>query len=136
VICGSGVDIIEIDRIRKAFKRWKDSFPKRVFTQKEIEYCQRKKDPAAHYAARFAAKEALIKALASRSFKRIRLSEIEIVADQGRERPKVTLYGTAKELADALNVRSVFVSIAHDNKYAVAQVILESREHPLSLRGA
>ena len=129
MICGSGVDIIEIDRIRKAFRRWKDSFPQRVFTRKEIEYCESKKDPVAHYAARFAAKEALIKALANKSFERIRLSEIEIVADQGRERPKVALYGNAQEVAMALKVEDIFVSISHSKKYAVAQIILEGNKN-------
>lgn len=130
MICGSGVDIIEIERVRKTFARWNSSFLRRIFTTREISYCENKRDPYPHYAARFAAKEALIKAMASRSFRRIRLSDIEIVADEGRERPQVKLSGNAKELAKTLEIDHIFVSISHSKQYAVAHIILEGREQP------
>lgn len=128
MICGSGVDIIEIDRVRKTFARWNNSSLRRVFTSREIDYCKKKRDPYPHYAARFAAKEALIKAMASKSFSRIRLSEIEIVADEGRERPQVKLAGNARELARTLEIDNIFVSLSHSKKYAVAHIILENHE--------
>lgn len=130
MLSGSGVDIIEIERVRRAFARWNGCFSERVFTAREIAYCQDKRDPYPHFAARFAAKEALIKAMASRSFRRIRLREIEICADDGRERPQVKLTGGAADLAATLGIERILVSLSHSRRYAVANVILEGREQP------
>lgn len=117
MIKGIGIDIVEIRRVRKLIKQYRNRFLDRTFTQKEIQYCQNKPNPAQHYAGRFAAKEALIKAFG----KPLALKEIE-VENLAQKGPRIKLNGTAKKY---LKNKKILLSISHDHEYAVAQVVLE-----------
>lgn len=117
MIKGIGIDIIEIKRVRKLINRYRHKFLERTFTKKEIRYCQNKPNPAQHYAGRFAAKEALIKAFG----KPLALKEIE-VENPAQKGPRIKLNGPARK---SLKNKNILLSISHDHEYAVAQVVLE-----------
>ncbi|HHV96330.1 MAG TPA: holo-ACP synthase [Clostridiaceae bacterium] len=123
-----GIDIIEVDRIRKAIEKRGNSFKNKVFTENEISYCESKN--ASRYqsfAARFAAKEAASKALGTGFGGKISLKDIEIVNDSSNK-PHLVLKGNAKELYDGMNAKSISVSLSHCKEYAIAQVIIETEE--------
>ncbi len=117
-IYGIGTDIIEIERIREAIHRTA-SFKKKVYTQKEIEYIETKKNPYASYAGRFAAKEAVSKALGT-GIRGFSLSDVEIVNDV-LGKPVVNLYNVLKEVAEGMKIQ---ISISHSREYAVSTVII------------
>ena len=122
MITGIGVDIAEIDRIRKAIGG--AAFVSRVFTVGEQEYCKaRGSHCAASYAARFAAKEALVKALGT-GFVGGSWHDIEVVVNE-RGRPDIRLTGFFAAEAERQGVSRIFVSLSHSQEYAVAQVVLE-----------
>ena len=123
MIIGIGVDLVDVQRFESIIYRWKDKFLKRVFTDKEIKYCNNKKNPAQRFATRFAAKEAFIKALFSKTHKGVRFTEIEI--DQEEDRPIVNLYGYAKDYADKKNIKNTHLMVSHDGEYGIANVVLE-----------
>jgi holo-[acyl-carrier protein] synthase len=102
----------------------KDGLAEELFTPAEIAYCRSKRYPQQHFAARFAAKEALFKALASGKRGAMSWQEIEIlVNDLGK--PHVTLSGAVKTYAETLGVKTVFASLSHTKEYAAATVLLE-----------
>lgn len=113
-----GVDIIEIDRIRRALGRW-PRMSARLFTPRERLYCDRASDSAPHYAARFAAKEAVAKALG----RPLRWHDVEVVADAAG-RPHIGLSGEAARLARVPEGGALLVSLSHSRDYAVACVLL------------
>jgi len=116
-----GIDIIEIDRIEKAIARWGDTFLRRVYTEPELKLYQKK---PTSLAARFAGKEAVIKALG----KQARVSvwkEIEIVSDPNGK-PSVHLYGNAQNQASSLGLSGFAISLSHSREYAIALVAGES----------
>jgi holo-[acyl-carrier protein] synthase len=113
-----GIDIVEIDRIRHALRR-RPRLAARLFTDHERAYCDRRADPAPHYAARFAAKEAAAKALG----RWLRWREVEVVTDP-TGRPTICLYGEAAALAHTGEGGQMVVSLSHDREYAVACVLL------------
>ncbi|MFA6850053.1 MAG: holo-ACP synthase [Selenomonadaceae bacterium] len=121
MIVGTGIDIIEIKRVRKAIESQK--FVQRVFTQKEIVYCEsRGVQAAASYAARFAGKEAIMKALGT-GLRKGSLVEIEILSD-ALGCPTVSLNGYFCELAQEKRVTDIHISLSHAREYAAAQAIL------------
>ncbi len=121
MIIGSGIDIIEIHRIEKAI--CKEKFVKRVFTAAEQAYCDAKgKQRAASYAARFAGKEALLKALGT-GLVGGELLNIEIIPNE-KGAPQVILTGYFASYAAELGVRQIYISLSHAQQYATAQVIL------------
>lgn len=121
MIVGTGIDIVETERIREAIKSQR--FVERIFTKNEIEYCySRGAHAGASFAARFAAKEAVIKAL-NVNGKGIFWKEIEITRN-GNKVPQVKLYGECREIADSQGVLSIFLSLSHHQTSAIAQVIL------------
>ncbi len=122
---GTGIDIAETERIEQALKRHGDRFSRKIFTPAEIAYCERFKNKAERYAARFAAKEAAFKALGTGWANGVRWLDVEI-SHQASGKPELRFSGRARELAGALGVARAVVSISHTNRYAVAQVILES----------
>ncbi|HVA01246.1 MAG TPA: holo-ACP synthase [Terriglobia bacterium] len=122
---GTGIDIAETQRIEQALERHGERFSQRIFTPSEIAYCERFKNKAERYAARFAAKEAAFKALGTGWANGMRWLDIEI-GHQPSGKPELLLSGRARELADQLGVTRAVVSISHANRYVVAQVILES----------
>jgi holo-[acyl-carrier protein] synthase len=125
MIVGMGVDIAETVRIGAAIERHGDRFHKRLYTPAEIAYCERFKNKAERYAARFAAKEAAFKALGTGWGNGVHWLDVEIT-HQPSGKPEVIFTGRAKEVADRLGVTRAGVSISHANRYVVAQVILES----------
>lgn len=124
MIAGIGVDIVEISRIRALYERYGERFLKRAFGPEEIRHCIGRIDPSASLAARFAAKEAFVKALGTGMTSGIRFVDIQVT---GARPPRIELYGKALELADGMGVRGVHVSLSHERTHAVAMVIVEVR---------
>ncbi|MGI2336311.1 MAG: holo-ACP synthase [Dehalogenimonas sp.] len=110
-----GIDVVEISRIEKAVARWGDSFLERIYTAEELRL-YRGKLPS--LAARFAAKEAAVKAL---GVNELIYHDIEITAESGG-RPSITLYGRARSQASELGITDLTVSLSHSREYAAAVV--------------
>ena len=124
MIFGTGVDIAETLRIEQSLDRHGERFAKRVFTPAEITYCEKFKNRAERYAARFAAKEAAFKALGTGWRGGIRWLDVEVVhLPSGK--PELVLSGRAQEIAHELRVTRMSVSISHSDRYVVALVIFE-----------
>ncbi len=120
MIKGFGIDIIEIKRVEKTISRW-PNFTKRIFTANERRYCLRKPRPHIHFALRFAAKEAVAKALGT-GLNGLSWQEIEILRNK-KERPKVILKGKAQEMAREKEIKEVLVSLSFTRENAVASAI-------------
>jgi holo-[acyl-carrier protein] synthase len=123
-ILGTGIDIVENARISKASNRWGDRFLMRLFTPSEIECVGKRADRAGYFASRFAAKEAFLKALGTGFSKGIRWVDMEVVRPEG-QRPTMIISGRAQELMDQMGVKTIHLSLSHERKYSIAQVILE-----------
>jgi len=125
VILGSGVDLCEVPRIEASIARYGSRFLERIFTAREIAYADRKANRFERYAARFAAKEAGMKALGTGWSHGVRWRDIEVSRQPGG-RPTITFHGKAAEFAVRLGVVHVALSLSHTAEQAIAQVILES----------
>lgn len=125
MIVGSGVDLCEVPRIESAIARHGRRFIERIFTEGEIAYAESKANRYERYAARFAAKEAGMKALGTGWRGGIAWRDFE-VANLSSGQPTLRFYGKAAEIAEKLGVRSVALSITHTAGQALAMVILES----------
>lgn len=125
VIVGSGIDVAEVSRLAAAIERFGRRFIERVFTVAEIRYCESKANRIERYAARFAAKEAGMKALGTGWNHGVRWLDIEVDREPGR-RPTILFHGKAAEFAQKLGVRNIALSITHTEAEAIAQVILEN----------
>lgn len=123
MILGLGIDIVEIDRIKKSVEEFGDKFLERIFTQTELEYSLSKKNKYQHLAARFAAKEAVIKALSSFN-KTINLKDIEVY-NQINGIPIVKIYGEANSILGDDKVLNI--SLSHTEKYATCVAILSQK---------
>ena len=122
MLIGVGCDVIEIARVQRAVER--QSFVERVFAPEEIAYCEsRGKQAAASYAARFAAKEAVLKALGT-GLRGGELKEIVITNDE-LGKPSVQLLGYHAELASKLGVKNIEISMSHSREMALAYVVME-----------
>ena len=124
MIIGAGVDIAEVPRLERAIARYGARFLERVFTPLEIEYCDRHKNRFERYAARFAAKEAGMKALGVGWRGGIRWRDLEVV-NLRDGKPTLRLHGEAARIAEKHKVRNVSLSLTHTQRQALAQVILE-----------
>jgi holo-[acyl-carrier protein] synthase len=122
MIIGIGVDLVKIDRINKAGKNH-SGFLERLFTEREREYCSKQKFPAQHYAARFAAKEAVLKAIGTGWSAGVKWTDMEVLHGEGGG-PIVNISGRVKDLMDLKGVKQILLSYSHDEGYAVAQVVL------------
>jgi holo-[acyl-carrier protein] synthase len=125
MIVGTGIDIAEVPRIRQAIERFGDRFLRRIFTAGEIRYCDAKRNRAERYAARFAAKEAAMKALGTGWNHGVRWRDCEVVRMPGG-RPTMSFHGKAGEIAARMGVKNAALSLSHTAEEAIAQVILES----------
>jgi holo-[acyl-carrier protein] synthase len=125
MILGSGVDIAEVPRIRESVERFGDRFLRRIFTDGEIRYCERKVTRYQSYAARFAAKEAGMKALGTGWSRGIRWRDIEVVRVKG-QRPTLQFHGEAAAIAAKLGTKNIALSLTHTSEQALAHVILEN----------
>jgi holo-[acyl-carrier protein] synthase len=125
MIVGTGIDITEVPRIAQSIQRFGDRFLHRVFTEGEIRYCESKANRVERFAARFAAKEAGMKAIGTGWSHGVRWRDIEVVRQPGG-RPTIAFHGKAAEFAVKLGVAHVALSLSHTPEMAIAQVILES----------
>ena len=128
MVLGLGTDMIEVKRVERLASKG-ESYLEGIFTTGEIAYCDSKRFSAQHLAARFAAKEAFLKALGTGWREGIRFVDIEIHhTDQGA--PKIHLTGKAKEILTALSASPYYISVSmsHLKEYATATVIIETRE--------
>jgi len=125
MIVGTGIDIAEVPRIRDSIARFGERFLHRVFTDGEIRYCDSKANRVERYAARFAAKEAAMKALGTGWNRGVRWRDIEVVRQPGG-RPTIAFRGKAAEFAAQLGAKNVSLSLSHTQEQAIASVILES----------
>jgi holo-[acyl-carrier protein] synthase len=124
MIVGTGIDITEVARIREAIQRHGERFLQRIFTEGEIQYCESKANRVERYAARFAAKEAGMKAIGTGWNHGVRWRDIEVARKPGG-RPTLLLHGKAAEFAAKLGATNVALSLTHTAQQAMAQVILE-----------
>lgn len=118
---GLGVDIVDVERMGRVLSRT-PRFAMRVFTDRERAYCEGRGRPEMHYAARFAAKEAVAKALGS-GFSGFGPADVEVVSDEETGRPLVRLHGGAAQVAERQGVVAVHVSLSHTPKLAVANAV-------------
>jgi holo-[acyl-carrier protein] synthase len=125
MIVGTGIDIAEVPRIRQSIERFGDRFLRRIFTPGEIRYCDSKLNRMERYAARFAAKEAAMKALGTGWNHGVRWQDCEVVREPSG-RPTIKFHGKASEFAAKLGVKNAALSLSHTQEQAIAQVILES----------
>ena len=124
MIVGTGIDIVEVPRIAASLDRFGERFTRKIFTDDEIRYCESKQNKAERYAARFAAKEAAMKALGT-GWRGLGWKEIEVRRRPG-SRPTVVFSGRAAELAERFGVVRASLSLSHTGQHAIAEVILES----------
>jgi len=125
MIVGMGVDIAEIDRIEAAIRRYGAPFLERLYTPAEVAYCESHKDRFERYAARFAAKEAAMKALGTGWSRGVRWRDIEVKREPSGK-PSLHLEGAALEIARRMGVKHIALSITHSGNLALAQVIFEA----------
>jgi holo-[acyl-carrier protein] synthase len=123
MIVGIGLDLVKIARLQAIAERWRDRFLVRLYTEAERRYCFRRASPYASLAARFAAKEAVLKALGTGWSAGIRWVDIQVLNDaQGK--PVATAAGRAGALLREAGVTGIHISLSHDADYAIAQAIL------------
>jgi holo-[acyl-carrier protein] synthase len=125
MIVGTGIDIAEVPRIAAAIARYGDRFLRKIFTEGEIRYCGSKANRMERFAARFAAKEAAMKALGTGWNHGVRFRDVEVSRQPGK-RPTITFHGKAAEFADKLGAKNIALSLSHTAEQAIAQVILEN----------
>jgi holo-[acyl-carrier protein] synthase len=125
MIVGTGVDIAEVGRIAASIERFGRRFTERVFTADEIRYCESKANKAERYAARFAAKEAAMKAIGTGWRHGVTWQDIEVRRATGG-RPSVSFRGRAAEFFAKLGAQRAHLSLTHTADFAMAQVILEA----------
>lgn len=124
MIVGTGIDLAEVARIRSSIERFGAKFTERIFTPAEIAYVERKANKFERYAARFAAKEAGMKAIGTGWKRGVRWQDFEVV-NLPSGKPTLRLHGVAAEFAARLNVRNVSLSLTHTAESGMAHVILE-----------
>lgn len=124
MILGTGIDITEAPRVAEAISRFGERFLHRIYTEGEMRYCDSKANRVERYAARFAAKEASMKALGTGWSRGIRWRDIEVYRSPG-SRPTIRFHGKAAERATRLGVKNIALSLSHTSDQAIASVILE-----------
>jgi holo-[acyl-carrier protein] synthase len=123
MIFGIGIDVVENARVADAIRRHGDRFIRKIYHAGEAEYCRAMKDPAPHFAARFAAKEAVSKALGTGFAGQFSWKDIEVRRKATGE-PFIVLHDGAAELAKRLGIASVLISLSHSRDYAVANAVV------------
>ena len=125
-IIGVGTDIVECLRVGRMIERHGELFLARIYTEREVRFCQSRRRATEHFAARWAAKEAILKSLGQPWRRGVEWTDLEVVQEPG-DPPEVVLYGATKELARGLRVSGVMLSMGHCRAYATA--------HAVALRG-
>ena len=123
-IAGTGIDLVENDRMRHVLDRWGDAFKNRVFLKSEQDYCDSKAVPNQSYAARFAVKEAVAKAFGTGMTPQLGWLDIEVMRNPGTGAPSVKLSAKGEKLAEERAVTKILISLSHTHSHAVAQAIL------------
>ena len=126
MILGLGTDIVAVHRIDRVIKG-NPRFIEKVFSSREQQYCSSKANPAQSYAARFAAKEAFMKALGTGWDEGISWIQIEVIND-AKDKPSLQLSGATQTLAKSRGMQLIHLSLSHEKDYAIATVILEKRD--------
>jgi len=124
-IHGVGTDIVRTDRIKQAVEKWEEKFLNRIFTSGEISFSYKKKDPYQSLSARFAAKEAFIKAVGSPF--QVSFAEIEIINNPSGK-PDICLIGRVRDFFNQNQLGKIHLSISHEREYAIAFVLIEGKE--------
>jgi holo-[acyl-carrier protein] synthase len=124
MVLGVGTDLVETKRVQDSIDRFGERFVERIFTAGEIAYCNRKRNSAESFAARFAAKEAAAKALGTGISRGVSWKEFEVRRETSG-RPTLHLSGRAAELAEAMGVRKIQLSLTHSRELAMAVVVVE-----------
>ncbi len=124
MILGTGVDIVEVERIRRAVERYGERFTGRIFTEREADYCRLAPRPEQRFATRFAAKEAALKALGVGWQKGTRFRDVE-VSNDSLGAPSISFGGKAGQISECLGVTRIHVSLSHHKDFAIAHVLLE-----------
>ena len=124
MIIGTGLDIIEIKRIKNSIEKYTPNFEQRVFSPGEINYCQSQGDPAKHFAARFAVKEAVSKCLGTGISETLGFKDMEVVHEKSGK-PVLKMTGKGQELFKKLKLKTIHISISHDRTHAIAHAIAE-----------
>lgn len=123
MIIGVGIDIVEVPRIRKAVLKWEGSFLRRIFTNREMMFSNKDASSMQHLAARFAAKEAVLKAFGGNDKKNVEWTDMEILNEKSG-RPKVRLHGAMRNIQRRARVSDIMISLSHTPTYAMACVVL------------
>ncbi len=124
MIYGTGIDLVDNNRINKVIEKWGDKFLNRVFSDREIDYCCRHAQAHIHYGARFAVKESFLKAMGIGLGRGVKLKEIEVMNEEGGK-PSLVLYGEARQVYENAGIQNNHISITHTKNYASAIVLLE-----------
>lgn len=122
-IFGIGIDVVEVERISSSMDEFGERFAQKIFTESERNYCDGHKNPAIHYAARFAAKEAIAKAMGTGIGKELAWLDIEIRRLPSGE-PEVFLFGSGAAFAKRHKVREIKISLTHAQHYAAANAVV------------
>jgi len=122
MIYGIGIDLIKISRMRDAHEKWGSKFIDKIFTENEIAYCFDRKEPYLSLAVRFAAKEALIKAIGSEVF--VPLTDIEIINFENGK-PLIQAKGKLEEFFKEKSIKHCHLSLSHEKEFGIASVVLE-----------
>jgi len=125
VIVGIGVDLFSVTRVEEDLEKGEQGLRDTIYTPEEIAYCQSKRYPGQHFAARFAAKEAVFKALGASNLAGQHWRDVEVRVERNG-RSYVLLHGKVREAADALHVKTVHISLSHTRDWAVASVVMEA----------
>ncbi len=134
MIIGLGTDLVEVERIERSLERFGEQFLQRIYTAGEIAYCQaRKKSAAESFAARFAAKEAGAKALGTGISRGVGWRELEVVRRPGQA-PQLVLHRRAAEIAAALGIQNLSLSLTHTRGLAMAVVVAEGEKQQTGIR--
>lgn len=123
MIAGLGIDMVEVERVAAKIDK-ESGFRELVFSRREINYCETKKNKFEHYAARFAAKEAFYKAMGTGWMNETSFNEIEVINDH-KGKPELVLLGKTSEIISRTGIRNIFVSLSHLKTMAIAVVIIE-----------
>lgn len=122
-IVGIGLDLVKIERIRTLAERWRERFLERLYTEAERRYCFERASPYASLAGRFAAKEAVLKAIGTGWSAGVSWQDIQVLND-GSGKPVAQVQGRAGALLQEAGVTDIHISLSHDADYAIAQVVL------------
>lgn len=128
MIYGVGIDLVRIDRVRQVAERWGQRFLEKVFTESEIAYCYQKKNPYLSLAVRFAAKEALIKAIGAQV--PVSYRDVEVV-NYGSGKPDLKVSDALKEFFAKNGIRDAVISLSHEKEFGVACVVLGGPRAPV-----